>query len=138
MAITEWIPAVGLVLFIGFGFFWASRKEGPTGTLWIVPAALSFLFLILSIQAIATGGLFGFWSEHTQSFWGNQVWIDLLLAGSIGWFFAVPRARALGMNPVLWFALIALTGSVAFLAMVARMLYLKEASRDAQGAVEHV
>jgi hypothetical protein len=58
--------------------------------------------------------------------WGNQIWFDLLLAAGIGWFLIVPQAKVLNMRLSLWLVLIVSTGCIGFLAMVARMLYLRE------------
>ena len=44
------------------------------------------------------------------------------------WALIVPRARALGMRPLPWLALIVGTGSVGLLAMAARMLYLQNST----------
>jgi hypothetical protein len=84
------------------------------------------LFLALSLVATVTGEWLGPLPEHTRNFWGNQVWVDLLLAIGIGWFFVVPQAKKVGMPVLPWFLLILLTGCVGFTAMLARLLYLQE------------
>jgi hypothetical protein len=76
----------------------------------------------------------GFWPVHTASLWGNQVWFDLLLAVSIGWFLLVPPARALGMPLGRWLLLVASSGCIGLLAMLARVLYLQEAARRPHAA----
>ncbi|MCX5739995.1 MAG: hypothetical protein NTZ61_16160, partial [Proteobacteria bacterium] len=68
----------------------------------------------------------GFWTEHTRNLWGNQIWIDLLSAVGIAWFLIVPQAKALGMRPLPWLVLVACTGCIGFLAMTARLLYLRD------------
>jgi hypothetical protein len=93
---------------------------------WLFPATLSLLFLLFSVEAIVSEGLLGFWAEHTRNLWGNQIWFDLLLGISIGWYLIVPQAKALGMHLYLWLALIFCTGCIGFLAMIARLLYLQE------------
>ena len=93
---------------------------------WWVPAALALALGALSAAAIAAEGPVGFWAEHTDSLWGTQVWVDLLLAFGIGWALLVPRARALGMRPLPWLGALLLTGSIGLLAMLARVLYLQE------------
>lgn len=70
--------------------------------------------------------MLGFWTEHTRNLWGNQIWFDLLLATGIGWFLVMPEAKSLGIRPLPWLLLIACTGSIGFLAMIARLLYLRE------------
>ncbi len=92
---------------------------------WLFPAALSVVFAAFSLHAVSFDGILGFWTEHTRNAWGNQIWFDLLFAIGIGWYFAVPKARALGMRPVLWLFFILCTGSIGLLAMVARLLYLE-------------
>jgi len=93
---------------------------------WIVPAIACALFTTWSLGAVLTEGLTGFWPEHIQHMWGNQIWFDLLLAISVGWFLIVPRAKALGMRLPLWLIFIFATGSIGVTAMLARLLYLQE------------
>ena len=92
---------------------------------WLFPALLSALFLAWSIATIIIEGPFGFWANHTSNLWGNQVWFDLLLAIGIAWYFIVPEAKLLGMRVALWLPLILCTGSIGFLAMLARLMYLR-------------
>jgi hypothetical protein len=124
---TSLLPAISGWLFILFGLSVVTKGDRHMKQIWLLPAALSLLFLLFSIQAIMTEGLFGFWTEHTtRNLWGSQIWLDLLLAVGIGWCFAVPQVKAIGMRPLPWFVLIVCTGSIGFLAMVARLLYLRE------------
>lgn len=123
---TSLLPAIAGGLFILFGLSVATKDDRPIKQIWLLPTALSLLFLLFSIHAIMTEGLFGFWIEHTRNFWGNQIWLDLLLAAGIAWCFAVPQTKAIGMRPLPWFILIVCTGSIGFLAMMARLLYLRE------------
>jgi hypothetical protein len=120
------LPAIAGGLAILFGLAVVVKDDRRIQKIWLLPAALSLLFLLFSIQAIMTEGLFGFWIEHTRNLWGSQIWLDLLLAVSIGWFLVVPQAKAIGMRPLPWFILIVCTGSIGFLAMMARLLYLRE------------
>jgi Terpene cyclase DEP1 len=116
------LAAAGLVVYLvlrAAGVALAPRYQ------WTVPAALSALFLVLSVRAVLDGGPLGFWPEHIRNPWGNQIWVDLLLAVSIGWFFMVPKARSVGMRPYPWLVLVVATGSIGFLAMLARLLYLR-------------
>lgn len=92
---------------------------------WAIPAIVSILFFAWSVQAIASGGLTGFWVEHTRNAWGNQIWFDLLIGVSIAWTLLVPRARAVGMRPWPWLPLIAATGCIGLTAMFARCRYLE-------------
>lgn len=92
---------------------------------WIIPAAVSLLFFGWSVHAIVSGGQTGFWVEHTRNAWGNQIWFDLLIGVAIAWTLLVPRARAVGMRPWPWLALIAATGGIGLAAMFARCRYLE-------------
>ena len=130
MTLTSLLPAIAAAFFLLFlvsvlysdGVNWKSS--------WLFPAVLSFAFLLFSLQAIATEGVFGFWTEHIDNLWGNQIWFDLLLAVGIGWFLIVPQAKALGMSLLPWLVLIVCTGCIGFLAMISRMLYLREQSNQ--------
>ena len=128
MTITWLVPTIAAALFLLFGVYLVTRDEARSKDTWMLPAALSFLFLLFSLHTISTEGQFGFWTEHTRNLWGNQIWLDLLLGVGIGWFLVLPQARALGMRPLPWLVLIASTGSIGFLAMIARLLYLRERS----------
>lgn len=92
---------------------------------WLVPASLSAAFLAWTVWAIVREGPTGFWTEHTRNLWGNQIWFDLLFAVSIGWWLMVPRARNAGMKVWVWLLCVIATGSIGFLAMLSRLLYLE-------------
>ena len=108
----------------------AAASLAPAGPvkfgLWRVPAALSALFFAASLVPVTSGGLLGFWPEHIRNDWGNQIFADLLLCAGSAFFLILPRARAVGMNPLLWLLAIAATGSIGLLATLARLLYLEE------------
>jgi hypothetical protein len=111
---------------IVFVAFLASQVLRPATRLaWGPPALASIVFLGFSTYAIATEGPMGFWTEHIRNAWGNQIWFDLLFAASVGWTALLPRARAAGMRPWAWALALPLAGSVALLAMLARVLYLE-------------
>lgn len=92
---------------------------------WRVPAAVCALFLGWSLYTVAAEGPLGFWPNHTQNAWGNQVWFDLLIAVGIGWALLLPRARAVGMRPAPWLVLILCSGCIGLSAMLARCGYLE-------------
>ena len=50
---------------------------------------------------------------------------------SIAWYLVLPQARKLGMSLPFWLLLIISTGSIGFLAMLARLLFLQ--NRAAKG-----
>jgi hypothetical protein len=116
-------PALALVAFLVVIVTSLSAKMQSD---WRFPAILAAVFAGFTIWAIAQEGLFGFWHEHTDSLWGNQVWFDLLLAFGLAWTALLPRARAARLN--LWFWAVALlaTGSIGLLSMLARLCW-KEA-----------
>lgn len=92
---------------------------------WFAPALVSLLFLGWSLYTVAVEGPWGFWPNHTQSAWGNQVWFDLLIAIGLAWALILPRARAVGMRPWPWLALILCTGCIGLAAMFARCRFLE-------------
>lgn len=92
---------------------------------WYVPASVSLLFLLFSIFTIAKEGSLGFWSVHTSSLWGNQVWFDLLLMAGSAWSLLVARASRLKMHLPVWLFLLLSTGSVGILLMLSRVCYLE-------------
>lgn len=115
------LPIAALVLFV-----LTTVREVIRGSQgWQFAALIWAAFLALSLYTVAAEGPFGFWPNHTQNAWGNQVWFDLLIAIAIGWTLLVPRARAVGMNLWLWLALTCATGCIGLLAMFARCRYLE-------------
>ncbi len=125
MQIFEIAAFVGAFAFVVYALTLASSSSPNAGN-WRIPAALSFAFLAFSVYCVAVDGPTGFWPVHSRSAWGNQVWFDLLLAAGIALGVLVPEARKQGMNALPWVVLVILTGSIGLLAMVARILYLKE------------
>ncbi len=126
MTITSLIPVVAAALFLSFSVYVVAGSDLRIKNGWLFPAAASVVFLLFSLEAIASEGMLGFWTEHTRNLWGNQIWMDLLSAVGIAWFFIVPQAKRVGMRPVPWLVLIACTGCIGFLAMTARLLYLRD------------
>jgi hypothetical protein len=124
------VPAVAVMSFLVLTSHRMFSVPGDGRGAWRFPAALSLVFLLYSVRVVFTEGPLGFWTEHTRNLWGNQVWLDLLLALGIGWFLIVPSARAQGMRLPLWFALIIASGSIGLLAMLARLLFLRERSQS--------
>jgi hypothetical protein len=133
MSITSLIPTIAVFLFVLFTLYIAVRDNNiHIKNIWLFPAILSVLFLTFSAYTVASEGPFGFWTEHIRNFWGNQIWLDLLLSTSIGWSFVLPQSKALGMRPLLWLFLVLATGCVGLLAMMARLLYLQEKAEMAE------
>lgn len=100
---------------------------------WLIPAALSGLLAAWSAFTIAQAGPLGFWPHHVGDAWGVQIWFDLLLGVGVAFALLVPRARALGMQPAIWFIAVACTGSIGLLAMLSRCLVLQHRAAPASG-----
>jgi hypothetical protein len=131
MRLFETLPLVAAAAFLLYGLVVATRgAETPIRNTWLVPAAASALFLGWSLYAIATEGLLGFWAEHTRNAWGNQIWMDLLLGIAAAWALIVPEAKRLGMHPLPWLLFVASTGNIGLMAMLARLLFLRERNRS--------
>lgn len=126
MVNTTAVPVTAAVLLLLLLLFITFKRDTPAPHAWLVPAGLSLLFFAFSLQAVFTEGALGFWAEHVRNLWGNQIFLDLLLMASIAWYFVIPQARVHGMRVLLWLILIICTGSIGFLAMVARLLYLQK------------
>jgi hypothetical protein len=131
MKLTALIPVLALVCVVPAAVWMAARPSGPavTRNAWLVPAALSAAFLGLSLVAVVDEGVLGFWENHNTNYWGNQVWVDLLLAFGLGWYLLQPRLRAHGQSPWGWLLLMLCTGSIGLLAALARVLYLDSRRR---------
>lgn len=127
MTFTTVLPSLALAGFVVAALAIATRARPANGKTWLIPASLSLAYLLFSLVAVVSEGPLGFWDVHSQTLWGNQVWLDLLFAIGIAWSFVVPEAKALGMRPLPWLVAILLSGCIGLLAMVARVLYLREA-----------
>lgn len=136
MTLVQLLPWVSGLAFAAALVALALRDPAapPIRGIWRLPALLCLLFLLWSLATVAMEGPFGFWTEHTRNMWGNQIWFDLLLAGSCAWALILPRARAVGMNPFPWLVLILASGCIGFLAMFARLLLLEERRARPAGA----
>jgi hypothetical protein len=134
------LAAISMILLLSFVTIRSDgrgRSVDSRACSWLFPAALSALFLAYSLWAIFVEGPTGFWTEHTRNMWGNQIWLDLLLAVGIAWVLMVPEAKALGMWVASWQVLVICTGCIGLTAMTARLMYLREhASKKDQQKVE--
>lgn len=127
MLLTEYLAFGAGGACAAFAAYLAMRPPVERVPHWWVPALFAAAFLAFTALAGATEGPFGFWPEHSaRKLWGNQIWFDLLLMFSIGWFLILPRARAQGMKVLPWMMFALVTGSIGFLAMLARLLYLEQ------------
>lgn len=119
------VATLGALIFIGSTGWMTFGKPVLTPQSWIIPATLSMVFLAFTIYSVVSEGISGPLAEHVRNAWGNQIWLDLLLAIGIAWFLILPESKARGMRPWLWLALIVCTGCIGFLAMLSRLLYLR-------------
>lgn len=99
------------------------RSSWRPGEGALVALIIAVLFGAGTVVPIVTMGPLGFWAEHMSDAWGVQIWADLLIALISALFLLVPRARAAGISPLPWFVLIAASGSIGLLLMMARILF---------------
>lgn len=126
MTLFDWTPWAALaVLIIAMALIILSVGERKKGA-WMVPAVFSAALFLWSVWTIVEEGVAAVWTEHTRSFWGNQIWFDLLLGIGLSLFLIAPRAKDVGMKLWMWLVLILCTGNIATAAMVSRYLYLAE------------
>lgn len=104
---------------------------------WPLAAALSTIFLAFTLWVIAREGFGGLIVAHEANTWASQVFIDLVIAASVGLVLIAPRARAVGIRLVPWVALTFLTGSIGLLALLARLWYLEGQDKQSHSAVAH-
>ena len=119
------MPSLQLLALTGLVVFFACAIPAGRSDIrrWQVPALLAAAFFAYSLWPILTMGPLGFLPEHIRNPWAVQIGFDLFCAIGVGWALLAPRARAAGMVPWPWLALIVATGSIGLLAMLARVLY---------------
>ena len=122
------VTLVGAVLYVLTSAF----RDGQLRIHWAVPAALFVAFAAYSVVTVLEEGPLGFWANHTESLWGLQVWMDLLFAVAIAWTFLLPEAKRQGLSILPWGLFVVCTASIGLLAMMARVLWLRD--RAAQAA----
>ena len=125
MLMLKVLPILAYGAAVGFIAVVATRERFGGARAWVLPSVLGVLFLIFSLITMANGGLWPFWYNHSTNFAGNQVWFDLLIAVSIGFYLIAPRARAMGMPLLPWAIAVLATACVALLPMLARLLWLE-------------
>jgi hypothetical protein len=125
MPLLQIMPIVTVIGLIVFLILHAKQMDYASPKAWVFPAVLSVVFLAFSVLAVVQEGPVGFWSNHIQNLWGNQVWFDLLIGFGLAWVFLVPRAKAVGMNVWPWIFAPLLTGNIGVLVMAARVFYLE-------------
>lgn len=136
MGYFEIVSAAGVVAaFVGCVVL--AARGGSARLPWWVPAVLALGFAGWSAYAVVTDGAVGFWPLHTESPWGVQVFLDLLLMAVVAWFLLLPRLAAAGLTPWPWLVLVLSTGSIGMLAALARLLHA-EAATGGSGAPDAV
>ncbi|MCZ8369119.1 MAG: hypothetical protein O9293_03990 [Porphyrobacter sp.] len=126
-----WIaPVVGGLIAV-LTILGAKRETGSTA----IAALLFAAFSAFTAVQIVREGVIGFYTNHSQSLTGLQVWWDLIMCALIALFLIAPRARRAGMNLPLWALFVGTTASIGLLAMCARLFWLeREAARLATAA----
>ncbi|MBY8964594.1 hypothetical protein KHP57_02660 [Algiphilus sp. NNCM1] len=125
MSVNDLFAIAGVVIFLAAAVTISFKLSEGAHDSWRMPALFALSFLVFTVVAVAFEGPFGFWKDHVASFWGNQIWFDLLLAIGTAWYLLVPRMRRLGMQPLPWLVFIICTGCIGLLATVARYAYLE-------------
>jgi len=120
-----------LVLATARGFD-MGREPGPHD--WWLPALGSVALLLWTVHCLIDAGLLAILPVITSSAWSNQVWFDLLLAICAALAFLIPEARRLNMYVWLWLIIVAASGSIGLLAMMARVCYLRASAGSASAA----
>lgn len=126
MTLTSIMPLISAGLFVIITIAIIGKSGTSREKAWVFPAVLSALFAGFSIWAVLAEGPLGFWPNHIQNLWGNQVWFDLLIAIGIGFYLLAPKAKTLGMRLPIWLLFICCSGCIGLLAMLSRYLYLQE------------
>lgn len=103
----------------------ATGRQVPAGVRTLLLAGIAILFAAFSILTVAQEGIAQFWTNHTTTLAGNQVWFDLLLAVAIAFALIAPRARAVGMPLLPWGLAVVATACIALLPMLARLYWLE-------------
>jgi hypothetical protein len=119
MPVLAYAACVGTIIAISIG----SRVSNRTR--WLLPAGLGVIFLLFSLLQISQDGVIQFWTNHTTDLTGNQVWFDLIMAVTIGFYLLAPRARAVGMPLLPWGIAVLATACIALLPMLARVIWLE-------------
>jgi len=117
--VLAYAGCVGTIIAIGIGASVSDRWR------WLIPAVLGVAFLLFSLFQVSQDGIVQFWINHTTDLTGNQVWLDLIMAVTIGFYLLAPRARAVGMPLLPWGVAVFATACIALLPMLARVIWLE-------------
>ena len=124
LPVVVYLSAILLVIMIATG------KTASAQFRWVFPSLLGAAFLVFSLIALVQDGLLQFWVNHTTNYAGNQVWFDLVMGISIGFYLIAPRARAVGMPLLPWGIAVIATACIALLPMLARVIWLESRATE--------
>lgn len=127
MTLFNILPLLALLPVVLIALSTLGPSSPPRKMAWALTAIFCAVFTVWTIIAVLQEGLLGFWPNHSQDFWGNQVWFDLLMAFTMTWVLIVPRAKAQGMKLPFWLIFTLCSGSIGLSAMLARLLFLERA-----------
>jgi len=125
MTLTQVLPLLAYAGCVGAVLSIALGARASLRTRWLIPGVLGGVFLLFSLVQTSIDGPLQFWVSHTMDLTGNQIWFDLLLAVSIGFYLIAPRARAVGMPLLPWGVTVLCTACIGLLPMLARLLWLE-------------
>ena len=106
----------------------AARKSVAPGEGAMVLAAFGVAFFLYTLVPLVQLGLPALLSSAASNSWSLQVWLDLLMAISAGFFLLQPRAKAVGVTLWPWVVLILMSGSIGLFAAIIRVLVAERAS----------
>jgi sorbitol-specific phosphotransferase system component IIBC len=84
LPVIAYLGCVIAIMIIALG------SKVPARLGWLIPAALGAVFLLFSILTVVQEGVLQFWVNHTTNLAGNQVWFDLIIAVTIGFYLLAP------------------------------------------------
>jgi hypothetical protein len=125
----QWVAFLGLFVAVIVMLLVTQTKEAVAWPAWLVPALIVVPFVGWTVLAVVVEGPTAFWSAHTGSMWGMQIWYDRLLSVTVAFFLLQNRARAVGMKSEVWVLLVIFTGSIGLLSMLAQTLYYERKQR---------
>lgn len=134
MTMLQVLPVLAYAGCVGTIIAIATGSSVSNRTRWLIPVVLGVVFLLFSLFQVSQDGIVQFWINHTTDLTGNQVWFDLIMAVTIGFYLLAPRARAVGMPLVPWGIAVFATACIALLPMLARVIWL-ESAQNGKAAV---
>ena len=127
MTMLQVLPVLAYAGCVGTIIAIATGSSVSDRTRWLIPAVLGVAFILFSLFQVSQDGIVQFWINHTTDLTGNQVWLDLVMAVTIGFYLLAPRARAVGMPLLPWGIAVFATACIALLPMLARVIWLENA-----------